>query len=195
MSYVSAWQRLSDALAAVVAATGQSNEEAKGDISRAVADGVIKFRAQLKRHTTRPIRWDVVVSGDDFQLPAQLSPADFDWEQSRPINPWFLRRERSRNPGYWELAWIELSTADAQTVLCGPTVEAVPPRRQTRPTRARPAFDREKNTLNALYPEGVPSQAELPNFQLCYRVKQKISELRQPPISDDTILRAAGRHN
>ncbi len=196
MAYDPVWQRLPDALAQVVTATGQTNEEAKIDICRAIADGAIKLRAKLDRHTTKGFRTsDTALVGGDFQLPSQLGPSDFDWEQSRPIGAWFLRRERSRVPGYWDLSWIELSRADVQTVLCASTVDAAPATtlQSARPARARPAFERAKSIIEELYPEGVPSQAELPNFQLCHRVKRKLAELRLAALSDDSILRAAGR--
>jgi hypothetical protein len=62
-------------------------------------------------------------------------------------------------------------------------------------SRSRPAFERARRAINDLYAQGVPDQAALPNATLCRRVAQKLKEESLPSVSDDTILRAAGRRN
>jgi hypothetical protein len=65
--------------------------------------------------------------------------------------------------------------------------------------RTRNKRDRAMQAIKAIWPNGLPNQTELPNDILCKRVsewlkadcrKQNISFVE---ISDDTILRAAGR--
>jgi hypothetical protein len=59
--------------------------------------------------------------------------------------------------------------------------------------RRRPALERTQRVINELYPDGVPDQPTEPNSNLCRRVSNKLKEARLPAVSDDTILRAAGR--
>jgi hypothetical protein len=63
---------------------------------------------------------------------------------------------------------------------------------QSRATN-RPARERALNAIKALYPSGVPNQAAEPNVHLCRRVCEKLKATGLPGVSDDTILRAAGR--
>jgi hypothetical protein len=56
--------------------------------------------------------------------------------------------------------------------------------------RSRPKLERALRAIAEVYPEGVPDQATEPNSKLCQRVGEKLKGLQ---ISDDTILRAAGR--
>lgn len=196
MAYTPAWLEPSDALRRVATATGQSNDEVRSDICRAIADRAIKIRAKLWKSRTMTAS-NMVQEGDDFEIPTDLKPDDLDWDQSRPLQKWFLRRERSRVHGYWYLAWIEVSAADVKTVLCdteepnGPVPTNQP--RISEERRTRPTFDRAKKALKELYPDGVPDQADLPNAVLCRQVGVKLREAGQPDVSDDTILRAAGR--
>jgi excisionase family DNA binding protein len=106
---------------------------------------------------------------------------------------------------------IELSTGDVTKILCKgkrpharprlrrderrPSPAANPARSQTtaRPKRVRPAFERAHGVIETLYPKGVPDQAVEPNAILCRRVGAKLKESNMPNVSDDTILRAAGR--
>jgi hypothetical protein len=62
-----------------------------------------------------------------------------------------------------------------------------------RPTRRLPSRERARNALNELYPNGVPNQAAKPNAVLCQEVGRKLKAAELPGVSDDTILRAAGR--
>ena len=116
--YVSAWELLSETLMRVMAA-GRSKEEAQADICRAIADRAIKICAELGRRTiTRNTALNTVLDGNDFQIPTAIDPADLDWEMSRPLKPWLVRRGAFEPSGFWELAWIKLSRSDVTNVLC-----------------------------------------------------------------------------
>jgi hypothetical protein len=59
--------------------------------------------------------------------------------------------------------------------------------------------ERARQAIEAMWPDGVPNQTIISNGQLCKRVadwlKEDCKRRKVPPeqISDDTILRAAGR--
>jgi len=120
-----------------VMATGRSKEEAQADICRAIADRAIKIRAQLGRRTiTRNTALDTVLDGNDFQIPTAIDPADLDWEMSRPLKPWLVRRGAFEPSGFWELAWIKLSRSDVTNVLCA----ATGPQHTPETSNSRPAL-------------------------------------------------------
>ena len=48
-----------------------------------------------------------------------IQSGDLDWEKSRPLTPWFVRRGAFSIRGYWHLAWIELSKTDLSRVFFG----------------------------------------------------------------------------
>ena len=58
---------------------------------------------------------------------------------------------------------------------------------------SQPARERARVAIKELYPDGVPCQSIEPNVYLCRRVSAKLKEAKLPHVSDDTILRAAGR--
>jgi hypothetical protein len=60
-------------------------------------------------------------------------------------------------------------------------------------TKSRPAFERARRVIGDLYPDAVPDQATVPNKSLCKQVNEKLKEMGQPPVSQDTVERAAGR--
>lgn len=60
-------------------------------------------------------------------------------------------------------------------------------------SRNRPASDLARRIIGELYPDGVPEQSSEPNAALCRRVGDKLKALKLRNVSDDTILRAAGR--
>jgi hypothetical protein len=197
MAYVPAWQRLSDAIESVMAGTACSREEAQTDICQAIADRTVKIQGTLKRHTTRPTTTKRILEGKDFEIPAEIKPTDLDWERSRPVEPWAVPREIFGFPGYWELEWIELFRTDVMNVLCTPAEPGGPAERTSSKTgtksRSRPTRDCAQRAIHELYPQDVPNPATLPNKLLCRRVGEKLKELGLPHVSDDTILRVAGR--
>jgi hypothetical protein len=105
MAYVSDWERLSDALKRV-RIDGIADDEAKLDISRAIADKKIRvrltvaigpdvFTAHLQlvakvqglgsdpKHSAQNVE---CFEGANVKIPNQLTPDDFDWENSRPVD-------------------------------------------------------------------------------------------------------------
>ncbi|WP_439394959.1 hypothetical protein ACRQ5Q_38300 [Bradyrhizobium sp. PMVTL-01] len=195
-------------------ATGVSEDEAKTDLCRAVADRKIDVRVRIAAS-------DYGMRGRTFSdgnvgVPAHLEPRDFDWVQSRPLKPWLIGPKRGEHYAWdWEnrpLDLIELSTGEVTKILCtGHPPHLRPPDRRiegrpspaarslatsqttARPTRARPAIERAQRIINELYPNGVPDQTIVPNTTLCQQVGAKLMEYKLPAVSDDTILRAAGR--
>src|SRR5262245_61204215 len=94
--------------------TGTSEEEAKTDLCRAVADRKIDVRVS--------IRDDVFSNGNVRVLP-HLRPEDLDWTQARPLGPWSIGPKLGQHY-LWDqqkrsLDLIELSTSDVMKVLCG----------------------------------------------------------------------------
>lgn len=200
MAYTPPWERLSEALARVSEATGLSQTEAQADICRAIADGAIKVQGALGRHSTRHMTFKgTVLDRNHFQIPRNLKPTDFDWAASRPLKPWMVRRESFKVPGHWYLDWIELLRTDVTNALCEPEVGGTPAARAqgkgATKSRSRPAFDRAQRAITALYPAGVPPQAEVPNAVLCRQVGDWLKANKLPDVSDDTILRAVGPRN
>jgi hypothetical protein len=198
MAYIPQWERLSDSLMRVMTTARLSKEEAQTDLCRAIADGAVKIRGKLRTHTTIGLHAsDAVLEGKTFHIPTEIKPNDLDWEASRPVKPWIVQRGTSQPQGYWELEWIELLRADVTSVLCTagkrsePAQHASSKARATR--RSRPAFERAQGVIKVLYPQGVPGQAAEPNWKLYRRVVEKLKKDGLPHVSDDTILRAAGR--
>jgi hypothetical protein len=197
LAYESPWERLSDAVERVMAATGVSRDQARADICRAIADGAVKIRCKLKKHRTRHFTAaDTVLKGTDFQIPTDLKSQDLDWENSRPLKAWSIPHGTNRIWGDWELEWIEVFRTSVEKVLCQSGELGVPnqhARKADAPPRKRPAFERAADAIRHLYPDGVPTQAAVPNAILCRRVGEILKERKQEHVSDDTILRAAGR--
>ena len=120
MAYLSPWERLSEALDRVMAADGRSKEQAQTYICVAIAGRTINFQAKLRRHETKPLRDSVsILEGRDFHIPHKIKPEDLDWEQSRPLKPWPVKREDHIIHGRWYLEWIELCREEVSKVLCG----------------------------------------------------------------------------
>jgi hypothetical protein len=60
-------------------------------------------------------------------------------------------------------------------------------------SKSRPARERARGVIRELYPKGVPGQDVEPNVNLCRRVGDKLKQAGLLGVSNDTILRAAGR--
>jgi hypothetical protein len=196
MADVLTWERLSAATERVMATAGLSKEDAQSLICRAIADGILKFRGKVGQHTTRSIHGGkTVLEEKDFHISPDIQRKDFDWEQSRPLKTWIVRQEIFRLPGRWNLEWIKVFSADI-TKLCSARSQGEATYRSSRTgatRRSQPAFERARRAIEELYPEGVPGQADVPNAILCRRVGVKLKNKGLPNVSDDTILRAAGR--
>jgi hypothetical protein len=140
-----------------------------------------------------------VLQGGDFADLEKLKPECLDWERSRsrPDKPWFVRRDQAVVvPGHWDVQEIDLWRTDVTNVLCiaGAQSQSAHAASETGATsRNQPTRERAQRALNALYPDRLPDQATVPNAILCGRVGEWLKENGLPDVSDDTILRAAGR--
>lgn len=59
--------------------------------------------------------------------------------------------------------------------------------------RIRPDRARAREAINEIYSGGVPEQATEPNKILCHKVRQRLNDKGLLEVSNETILRAAGR--
>jgi hypothetical protein len=197
MAYESRWERLRHALERVMAATEETENEAKADICRAIADGAIGLRGKLKEDSTKLHTSNAVVEGGELRIPHDLIPEHLDWENSRPLKLWNVAAEQLRVRKLWYLDWIELSVANVTQHLCRPgrqdeaAQDALSDAGAA--SRSRPARERVLLAIAELYPQGVPTQANEPNASLFRRVGRWLRERQLPNASDETILRAAGR--
>src|SRR5262245_35326553 len=116
MPYVPAWERLPDVIGRLMAG-GRPKELAQADLCRAIADGTVNIRCQLIERRGSRSTSKASLEGKAFEIPTEIKPEDFDWEASRPIKPWFVRRGCSL-AGHWDLAWIQVSRADVKKALC-----------------------------------------------------------------------------
>jgi hypothetical protein len=180
-------------------AAGLSEEEAKSALCTTISDHAVKIRIKPGRNKrTRMIHRNGLFSGDDFQIPVPLAPVDMDFENSRPLNPWFMpRKGHDYIWGYWEIEWMEVSAPDITSVLLSSRAQTLPasaelPRPPRRP-KTQPGREAARNVVGEIYPGGVPDQAVLPNTLLCSAVGAAMKQRGLHPVSDDTILRAAGR--
>jgi hypothetical protein len=111
MSYVSKWESLSAACEQMTA-TGLAKEDAKADIGQMIADGVVEIRVTLQKHATNGMRSLEALEGKAFDIPTTLKPEDFDWDESRPLKPWFVKRGAYSPHGFWQIEKIELCRTD-----------------------------------------------------------------------------------
>lgn len=197
MAYNSRWERLHDALTRVMQANGFSQNKARAEICSAIADGAVSFRAKLGTKMGGGTSYDTTLNGDCFRVPTGLKPGDLNWRVSRPLKAWLVPRGAVRSFGHWNLEWIELSRADVTNVLCAPSESGDPiqPRESDigAKNRTRPKFESARRAIQALYPNGVPPQVQVPNKPLCGRVAEWLESSGFPDVSDETILRAALR--
>jgi hypothetical protein len=97
---------------------GRPKERARADLCRAVADRTVNIRCKLEQHATRHFTSKDVLDGNAFEIPTEIKPEGVDWERSRPLKPWFVRRKCYSIPLYWHLAWIEVCSTDVTKALC-----------------------------------------------------------------------------
>jgi hypothetical protein len=196
MPYVPEWERLSDAAAPVMKATGIPKEAAQDDICRAIAERAIEIRIKPERRAVDSFYTSEVHYGEDFQIPAEINREGIDWNRSRPTKTWLVRRGIGLPAGPWHIEWIKVFVPDVTRKLCSAaTAESVPraPDKRSATSRSRPTRERAERALKELYPNGVPPQAVVPNWDLCRKVGEKLRQLGLPDVTDDTIFRAAGR--
>jgi hypothetical protein len=118
MAYTPRWERLSDALARVIEATGLSQAEAQADICRAIEDGTIDIQGELGTYMHGGTAGSTILQGNAFKVPKNLKAEHLDWVRSRPTGLWLVQREAFRRPGHWSLNWVELFRADVTSALC-----------------------------------------------------------------------------
>ena len=216
MAYLPAWERLGDALMRVCKMTGLRKQEAQGDICAAIGDGAIKVRLcpelvkktsidhQMHHRYAREIAvfQENVYSGLNrypepwelhrpFPEPLKgLKPRGLNWRRSQFKTMWSVPVLPNIPPMNWDVS-IELCSADVtQTLIASRQVET---KSRVKHERSRPGRERAKKALVEIYGSHIPDQASEPNATLCRKVGAKLKELKLPDISDDTILREAGR--
>jgi hypothetical protein len=194
VAYIPSWESLADALKRVIAADVSENEDkAKLDLCRAVADRKINVRVRIA--PTDHGRRGQLFSDGNVGVPAHLKPDDLDWAKSCPFAQWEIGPRPGEhyawNWAYRPLDLIELSTADVIEILCSGTQPHSRPQRVR--GKARPALECAQIAIKAVYSNRLPDQATVQNKILCRRVGDKLKELKLREVSDDTILRAAGR--
>lgn len=199
VTYTPKWESLSAAADRLAKTSGCSQDQARSAICQAISDGVIKVRGKLARHDIRSLKSTYVVCGNHLEIPTGLKPDDFDWLNSRPVKPWFLRNIQGLHHGPWHLAYIELFGPDREKHLLSniePTVGPTAPQSEKQPKRKRrenPKLKVAKIANDALWPNGPPPTHELPNALLDRHVNTWLKENGLPEVSRDTVLRAAGR--
>jgi hypothetical protein len=118
MAYESIWWTLSQALERVMAANGDTEDEVKANICRAITDGAIGLQGRLKEDSTKLRTSDAVVEGKELRPRQDVKPEDLDWENSRPLKLWQVSAERLRVSKLWYLEWIKLSGRGVTEHLC-----------------------------------------------------------------------------
>jgi hypothetical protein len=103
--------------------TGASEDEAKMDLCRAMADRKIDIRVTIAS-SDRGMGGQVFADGN-VRVPPHLRPGNLDWVGSRPLDQWPIG-PRLGEHYEWTGGWknrpfdlIELSTADVIEILCG----------------------------------------------------------------------------
>jgi hypothetical protein len=126
MAYALKWESMSEACEHGMTAAGSAKDEAKRDIGQMIADRVVEIRITLREHATRSMRSPEVLDGEAFDIPTTLKPEDFDWERSRPLKPWFVKRGSYSLPGFWHIEKIELCRTDVTNALCAAAPQGAP---------------------------------------------------------------------
>jgi hypothetical protein len=122
VAYTPDWEPIADALRRVMA-TGVSEDEAKLDLCRAMADRKIDVQVRIAQNADS-FRGKAF-SGRNVEVPRHPSPDDFDWSRSCPLKPWPIVPVGPQHytwPGGWRdrpIDLIELSTSDVSRILCG----------------------------------------------------------------------------
>ncbi|MFZ0423539.1 MAG: hypothetical protein WAL80_11740 [Xanthobacteraceae bacterium] len=136
--------------------------------------------------------------GANVKVPPHLTPADFDWENSRPLKPWPVRPRGGRRDEWRSFSppavLIELSVSDIRNVLCGvwPTSVA----KIEKPARGRPADYNWTGVKARLETYASQNGAVKTLNELLQKCADFASELhpRKRTPSDKTIREAIKRH-
>jgi hypothetical protein len=125
--YVRAWDRLADAVKFVMTA-GDMETEARRGLCQAISDGTLAIRVYPGKNVRTLMNASgTVLDGKDVEIPTRLCPDDFDWNNSRPLQPWAVRRDRSRQLSsggcYWHIDCVEVSKSDLLRLFCEPQAQ------------------------------------------------------------------------
>jgi hypothetical protein len=123
---------------------------------------------------------------------AQYLP--FCWISRGYFERWLVKHRLPQEPQRFEpdraaTGWIDPDYDEHPGEVIHPSGQAP----EGGPRKGSPALERAQQAISQIYPDGVPSQAMLPNAILCRRVGAWLKEKKLPDVSDATILRAAGR--
>jgi hypothetical protein len=119
MEHEPRWWTLAEALERVKKVTPDTEDEAKANICRAIADRVVNIRGKLREHTSKPMTSGDVLAGDCFEIPDEIKMEELEWEHSRPQKAWSVRRGTYHIPGLWYLDWIKVFGRDVtEHLLC-----------------------------------------------------------------------------
>jgi hypothetical protein len=180
MAYVPDWERLPDVVNRVTA-WGISEDQAKFDISRAIADKKMRTRVTVVIEPDAPAIWQQMIlkaqglglprhnesigyfDGPNVKVPPHLTAADFDWENSRPLKPWPVR-PRGGSRDKWQsfsrpASLIELHTADVLSWMYD--TYSAPAVANGRAEQTPATAGQETKAINALteYLKSVPKEA------------------------------------
>jgi hypothetical protein len=120
MDWTPKWESLADALERVTK-HGTSRDIAKGRICTDIAQDRIRLCPYVASETRGNA--DVRLRYQrQYRVPPRLEPADFDWENSCPLQPWSVNREGRSDYGWEavEIKFIELDIEDVTDRLCNP---------------------------------------------------------------------------
>jgi len=90
---------------------------------------------------------------------------------------------------YGHVDWTWSTVTFNGVTLANIEVAEVPGRR----AKGRPSRARALAALRDIYGDDVPDQASEPDYRLCCKVAERLKANGLPGVSNDTILRAAGR--
>jgi hypothetical protein len=146
-------------------ATGLSEEQAKTDLCRAMADQKIGVRVRVATTTGHYLRGKIFSNGN-VCVPPHLSVSEFDWVGSRPLTRWLIGPRLGEHYAWlsgWEsqpLDLVELWTAGVIEVLGGKEGEKNTTRNLAdRGQRRTSLAARLAEELKVLYPQGRPVKA------------------------------------
>jgi hypothetical protein len=172
MIYVPEWETLAETIERLTG-LGYAESAARVDLSRAIGDGKIRLR--------------VTVAGDDDYCgaalvnksvcaPMRLSPADFDWPNSRPLQAWGC----GPYPGHldWQarpIELVEVSTLDVRSVLAVDPPAHIPVRsRKVSPAQVTRLFDERRRNHKGPPPTRDEDMAFLESIGASRRLARKL---------------------
>jgi hypothetical protein len=118
MLYESQWWGLTESVTRVTGARGARPDAVQIGICQAISERAIPLRCGLLRRAID----NFCAPGKELNerqidIPSDLKPEDFDWENSRPKQPWPPHRGTVKPPGLWYMD-IKLFGPDVMKALC-----------------------------------------------------------------------------